>query len=1497
MAVSGRSSGRSQEIAFGNIANSLKEAAFQFTAMAGAAQQLYSTLNVFRELQRQLTLTNAIAGGNVQTFKAMENAVRGFALGVTFTAAESANALLQLSQAGFTTEEAIKAMSGVLTLASATLEDVNETADLVASTLTSFSLEAGEAARLSNLFAASMNQSLSSLPKLSFALRQVGPVAASLGVSIEQTTGALSALFNVGLRGEQAGTALRNVMVNLVSPAGEAAKVIKTLGLNIYEADGTMRDFFDILKDLAKYNLSDTDLAALFGREALAGGTALLQSAASGNLDELTQNITGTQDAVRVALEQMTSFDAQLKQARNAIDEVRTSIGEDLANSIIPVLGYITDLGIAFRELDAPSKAWLLTLGKIGATTLVAGPILGKVATGLAGVAASMVTVSKNAVAGAADMVTYLRAINSAPASVTGMARTADQMKNLGLAATAAVGPLGLVAAAIVGAGGLIYAFKAARDAYDQARFDAMFGEFEEFANQLSRGFSNYRQMNAASQGTPDFLQGMVAQLDNARAIIKSKEGDIEYLKKQSDEFKNIQDVIAEAYSGGSSYSGSIGTAEYNKAIQEQLGINDQSSLAEIEAAIRKESAARTDKITALLDKINPQAAQDFQEALRKKMDDTFFKRLAAGASVNAGISNQFLTDAIEGVLGEATPDLASNISERIEAITAEIAKANLAIGNERNRTASLDFKPVLEDIQTSLFAEVPEQVREVFANKVTTADDVNAEFLQALAENAKNAASGDDKAREYINDVANIYKQRLLEAGVLAKGEIEQAVKDAGQRSAALIFSETYDKLDELAAKAKYDELKSSRQNAAAGGDKAAEKALREMEEQEKLINRLRSEAEQLVDGFGRAFDGKQGISDEMVGLLTGSTIADAIEAGGSERERVEKALNDADEYQKYIKERWAELANEAALSNYLQANNVDTSDIDVSSLFAASDALLEALNNEKATASDIQAAMTELTEYFAANNDAAVAVIAAAGIPIETLRDADIPQVAAGALMGMWGQQIINAIDTLDIGGLIASAFSDANGLVAGTLKAGKELVSNMKNALAAFSGGGLSGVGDAASNTLDASAAAFEKAQAGAEASRERIASLIKSANDRLSAANTRTDKRGGGGGGGKKGKTLEQQQSELESFLAERNKAIIEANIELAGFGEEFDVGEYIELRKEEVTAGWDEKIADVKEKYADMFKTVQKGTEDYSKLIEMRDRELEQLGKLKEANEEYANSSEFAARAANEAGQAVLDKYIEMHEYTGTFFQGLAAGAQDYVLNMQTNFQSGMETMTQLVDGFTTFGGNMFTDFFTKVATGEEKLGDVLKKNLAQMLLNWGKYFADLALKYLADWVLRKTLGLFGGGGTGFGTSFFPAAPTASVGLYAKGGAFDGPVRAFASGGIVRGSQYFGYGSEQNVGQMGEAGDEGILPLTRDSKGRLSVLTVGDKQGSEEGTPGVYQYNSSMSFDLRGSSYDETTSAALFAKMDQRAQEAARQTIVEEQRVGGLLYKR
>ena len=145
----------------------------------------------------EMTLANAAAGGTAAEFGRMEEAARRMALASTFSASQIANSFYSLASAGLSVTETLQAATGVMLLSQATLSDLGEASDVVSASLSQFSLQATDAYRVSNLFVASTNSSLSTLPKLAFALRQVGPIAAQVGLSIEETVTALLAPLNI----------------------------------------------------------------------------------------------------------------------------------------------------------------------------------------------------------------------------------------------------------------------------------------------------------------------------------------------------------------------------------------------------------------------------------------------------------------------------------------------------------------------------------------------------------------------------------------------------------------------------------------------------------------------------------------------------------------------------------------------------------------------------------------------------------------------------------------------------------------------------------------------------------------------------------------------------------------------------------------------------------------------------------------------------------------------------------------------------------------------------------------------------------------------------------------------------------------------------------------------------------------------------------------------------------------------------------------------------
>jgi TP901 family phage tail tape measure protein/lambda family phage tail tape measure protein len=361
---------------FSDLANELGRAAGNFAALSSQFGALTFAIQSFRALERQLVLTNSVAGGTVKEFNQMELAVKRFSLVTNTSSVEAASALYYLASAGFSVRDSLKAMNGVLLLAQATMSNVAEVADIVAGAIQAFGLSADDANRVANLFTASISKSQATIQKLGYSFRQVAPVAKIAGLSIEETTAALSLLYNVGLRGEQAGTALRNILIRLVQPTGEAAEIFQELGISTLDAGFNMRKTYDVLKDLASFNLAEGALKTIFGDEAIAGASALLaavqplpeqvddlaEAAIKGGdaFTRMLNGISGTNYAVNIAAQQMETLDGAIRRAQNAVTLFGTEFGKELAPYVSDISRVLTDMALGFDRLDESTKKMLV---------------------------------------------------------------------------------------------------------------------------------------------------------------------------------------------------------------------------------------------------------------------------------------------------------------------------------------------------------------------------------------------------------------------------------------------------------------------------------------------------------------------------------------------------------------------------------------------------------------------------------------------------------------------------------------------------------------------------------------------------------------------------------------------------------------------------------------------------------------------------------------------------------------------------------------------------------------------------------------------------------------------------------------------------------------------------------------------------------------------------------------------------------------------------------
>ncbi len=304
-------------------------------------------------------------------------------------------------------------MPGVLSLAAAGQVDLATTADIASSILRGFGLAATETSRVVDVLAKSSIDTNSGVTDLGYAMKYVAPVAANMGVSIEEATAAVGELSNAGIKGEMAGTQLRAILLALASPSKEAAAYMDKLGISIKDSAGNIKPLSTIVGDLQKAygrltQAQQADVAAtLVGREAASGFITLINNGKT-TLDNYTaslRNAGGT--AERVAGTQMDTLKGATDNLSSALESVGITVGDKLAPAIRSVAEFITNLLTGFTNLSAPLQSAIVAFGMatagvlglvaaVGALTIafnalnVSFPILGAVALAVGAVTAGI---------------------------------------------------------------------------------------------------------------------------------------------------------------------------------------------------------------------------------------------------------------------------------------------------------------------------------------------------------------------------------------------------------------------------------------------------------------------------------------------------------------------------------------------------------------------------------------------------------------------------------------------------------------------------------------------------------------------------------------------------------------------------------------------------------------------------------------------------------------------------------------------------------------------------------------------------------------------------------------------------------------------------------------------------------------------------------------------------------------------------------------------------
>ena len=303
--------------------------------------QMVGTIATF---EKTMSGIKAVTKASAEEMDRMNKAARELGATTAFSATQAAEGMTFLGQAGFTTSQIIESMEPVLNLAAAGTMDLGKASEIAAGIMGGFRLQASDMANIADVLAAAASSGALDLTDLGFAMKYVGPVAASLGISLQDTAAAMVVLSNSGIKGEQAGTALRGVLASLLDPSKQAEKDIKALGLTFDDISPKTNTLAQIVEKLRVAGLDATYAFKLFGEEGapamniLTGNSAGLAKASNdlGNVtgevkrmaDVMSDNLKGDWDNLTGAIEELTLQigEAGLLDALRAVTQTATGV-------------------------------------------------------------------------------------------------------------------------------------------------------------------------------------------------------------------------------------------------------------------------------------------------------------------------------------------------------------------------------------------------------------------------------------------------------------------------------------------------------------------------------------------------------------------------------------------------------------------------------------------------------------------------------------------------------------------------------------------------------------------------------------------------------------------------------------------------------------------------------------------------------------------------------------------------------------------------------------------------------------------------------------------------------------------------------------------------------------------------------------------------------------------------------------------------------------------
>lgn len=300
-------------------------------------------VNTWRDFGQTMATVHGITRATATEFQMLREQARHLGATTRFTASQVGESQLFLARAGFSVNQILEATPGTLSLAIAGALDLGRAADIVTNILTAFRGEVAELPRFLDVLATAANSSNTNIEQLGLGMKYVAPLAAGMGVSLEEVAAAAGALSDAGLQATMFGTGMRRIFSELESPSTKTLRILRALGIEAERlrpsrwAEQGM-EFADALEMMADAGVGTGLALEIFGDR---GGPAF--------------------EALASQTDKVRGLTARLNEAEGSMNALVAVMSDTLYGSLV--------------GLQSAVEGVVLTIGSLGGEALVRGVV------------------------------------------------------------------------------------------------------------------------------------------------------------------------------------------------------------------------------------------------------------------------------------------------------------------------------------------------------------------------------------------------------------------------------------------------------------------------------------------------------------------------------------------------------------------------------------------------------------------------------------------------------------------------------------------------------------------------------------------------------------------------------------------------------------------------------------------------------------------------------------------------------------------------------------------------------------------------------------------------------------------------------------------------------------------------------------------------------------------------------------------------------------------